>query len=220
MPPDLIPPHGGYSKLVTYKLGNLIYDATASFCEQFISRKDRTFDQMVQAARSGVANIIEGSEASATSKKTELKLTNVAKASQEELLADYLTFLRQRSLPVWDPDSEPAVIVRKTRPETLQQLRLLMATIVRDLLSDLSDPSDKNRKAAIKQEVAANTMICLINQETFLLGRQITRLATDFEEEGGFTERLYRIRSEKRKKPPLSDNSSDQSDLSDPSDKN
>ena len=213
MPPDLIPPHGGYSKLVTYKLGNLIYDATASFCEQFISRKDRTFDQMVQAARSGVANIIEGSEASATSKKTELKLTNVAKASQEELLADYLTFLRQRSLPVWDPDSEPAVIVRKTRPETLQQLRLLMATIVRDLLSDLSDPSDKNRKAAIKQEVAANTMICLINQETFLLGRQITRLATDFEEEGGFTERLYRIRSEKRKKPPLSDNyQSDQSD--------
>ena len=213
MPPDLIPPHGGYSKLVTYKLGNLIYDATASFCEQFISRKDRTFDQMVQAARSGVANIIEGSEASATSKKTELKLTNVAKASQEELLADYLAFLRQRSLPVWDPDSEPAVIVRKTRPETLQQLRLLMATIVRDLLSDLSDPSDKNRKAAIKQEVAANTMICLINQETFLLGRQITRLATDFEEEGGFTERLYRIRSEKRKKPPLSDNyQSDQSD--------
>ena len=209
MPPDLIPPHGGYSKLVTYKLGNLIYDATASFCEQFISRKDRTFDQMVQAARSGVANIIEGSEASATSKKTELKLTNVAKASQEELLADYLAFLRQRSLPVWDPDSEPAVIVRKTRPETLQQLRLLMATIVRDLLSDLSDPSDKNRKAAIKQEVAANTMICLINQETFLLGRQLARLATDFEEEGGFTERLYRIRSEKRKKPPLSDNSSD-----------
>ena len=148
-------------------------------------------------------------------KKTELKLTNVAKASQEELLADYLAFLRQRSLPVWDADSEPAVIVRKTRPETLQQLRLLMATIFRDLLSDLSDPSDKNRNAAIKQEVAANIMICLINQETFLLGRQITRLATDFEEEGGFTERLYRIRSEKRKKPPLSDNSSDQSDQSD-----
>ena len=212
MPPDLIPPHGGYSKLVTYKLGNLIYDATASFCEQFISRKDRTFDQMVQAARSGVANIIEGSEASATSKKTELKLTNVAKASQEELLADYLAFLRQRSLPVWDPDSEPAKIVREARPENLLQLRLLMATIVRDLLSDLSDQSDqsdKNRKAAIKQEVAANTMICLINQETFLLGRQLARLATDFEEEGGFTERLYRIRSEKRKKPPLSDNSSD-----------
>ena len=223
MPPDLIPPHGGYSKLVTYKLGNLIYDATASFCEQFISRKDRTFDQMVQAARSGVANIIEGSEASATSKKTELKLTNVAKSSQEELLADFLAFLRQRSLPVWTPDSEPAKIVREARPENLLQLRQLMAFLVRDLLSDqsdLSDPSDKNRKTAIKQEVAANTMICLINQETFLLGRQLARLAADFEEEGGFTERLYRIRSEKRKKPPLSDNSSDPSDQSDQSDKN
>ena len=149
MPPDLIPPHGGYSKLVTYKLGNLIYDATASFCEQFISRKDRTFDQMVQAARSGVANIIEGSEASATSKKTELKLTNVAKASREELLADDLAFLRQRSLPVWDPESEPAKTVREARPETLPQLRQLMTTIVRDLLSDPPDPSDKNRKASI-----------------------------------------------------------------------
>ena len=215
MPSDLIPPHGGYSKLVTYKLGNLIYDATVSFCDHYISRKDRTHDQMVKAARSGVANIIEGSEASATSKKTELKLTKVAKSSPEELLADYLAFLRQRSLPVWDPDSEPAVIVRKTRPENLLQLRQLMATIVRDLLSDqsdLSDPSDKNRKAAIKQEVAANTMICLINQETFLLGRQLARLAADCEEEGGFTERLYRIRSEKRKKPPLSDNPSDPSD--------
>ena len=215
MPPDLIPPHGGYSKLVTYKLGNLIYDATVSFCDHYISRKDRTHDQMVQAARSGVANIIEGSGASATSKKTELKLTNVAKSSQEELLADYLAFLRQRSLPVWDPDSEPAVIVRKTRPENLMQLSQLMAFLVRDLLSDqsdLSDPSDKKRKTAIKQEVAANTMICLINQETFLLGRQLARLATDFEEEGGFTERLYRIRSEKRKKPPLSDHPSDQSD--------
>ena len=75
----LIPPHGGYNKLVTYKLGLLIYDATAAFCEQYFDRKDRTFDQMVQAARSGVANIVEGSEASAASKKTELKLTNVPK---------------------------------------------------------------------------------------------------------------------------------------------
>ena len=83
MPEPLIPPHGGYKKLVTYRIGNLIYDATVAFCERYISRRDRTFDQMVQAARSGVANIIEGSEASATSKKTELKLTNVAKASQE-----------------------------------------------------------------------------------------------------------------------------------------
>ena len=191
----LIPPHGGYSRLVTYKLGLLIYDATAAFCEHYFDRKDRTFDQMVQAARSGVANIVEGSEASAASKKTELKLTNVAKASQEELLEDYRSFLRQRTLPIWEPESETAKIIRQARPENLTQLRQLMACLV----SDLSDKSDQSDKNAIKQEVAANTMICLINQETFLLARQLSRLAADFEKDGGFTERLYRIRSEKRK---------------------
>jgi len=139
-----------------------------------------------------VANIVEGSEASAASKKTELKLTNVAKASQEELLEDYRSFLRQRTLLIWEPESETAKIIRQTRPENLTQLRQLMALLV----SDLSDKSDKN---AIKQEVAANTMICLINQETYLLARQITRLAADFETQGGFTERLYRVRSEKIK---------------------
>ena len=165
------------------------------FCEHFINRKDRTYDQMVQAARSGVANIVEGSQASAASKKTELKLTNVAKASQEELLEDYRSFLRQRDLKIWDAQSVEAKIIRESRPETLSQLRQIMAHLV----SDLSDASDRSDKNAIKQEVAANTMICLINQETFLLGRQIARLAADFEEQGGFTERLYRVRSEKRK---------------------
>ena len=190
---DLIPPHGGYSKLVTYRLGSLIYDATAAFCKQYINCKDRTYDQMVQAARSGVANIVEGSQASATSKKIELKLTNIAKASQEELLEDYRSFLRQHNLRTWDAQSTEAKIVREARPETLEQLRRVMASLV----SDLSDLSDKN---TIKQEVAANTMICLINQETYLLGRQVARLANDFENEGGVTERLYKIRSEKRKK--------------------
>ena len=191
----LIPPHGGYGKLVTYKLGLLIYDATVAFCEHYFDRKDRTFDQMVQAARSGVANIVEGSEASAASKKTELKLTNVAKASQEELLEDYRSFLRQRKLPMWDAQSVHAQTVREARPENLTQLRQLMACLV----SDLSDKSDQSDKNAVKQEVAANTMICLINQETFLLARQLSRLAADFEKDGGFAERLYRIRSKKRK---------------------
>ena len=122
----LIPPHGGYSKLVTYKLGILIYDATAAFCEHYFNRKDRTFDQMVQAARSGVANIVEASQASATSKKTELKLTNVAKASHEELLEDYRSFLRQRNLPLWDAQSAQAQTVRQARPENLPQLRQLI----------------------------------------------------------------------------------------------
>ena len=192
----LIPPHGGYAKLVTYKLGNLIYDATTAFCDRYINIKDRTHDQMVQAARSGVINIMEGSEASATSKKSELKLTNVAKASQEELLGDYMAFLRQRNLPIWSADSVEAKTVRNTRPGTLAQLRQLMGNMV----SDRSDRSDKSDKTLLKQEVAANTMICLINQETYLLGRQITKLAMNFKENGGFTERLYRVRSENRKK--------------------
>ena len=195
----LIPPHGGYAKLVTYKLGNLIYDATTAFCDRYINIKDRTHDQMVQAARSGVINIIEGSEASATSKKSELKLTNVAKASQEELLGDYMAFLRQRNLPIWSADSVEAKTVRNARPGTLAQLRQLMGNMVSDR-SDRSDKSDKSDKTLLKQEVAANTMICLINQETYLLGRQIAKLAMNFKENGGFTERLYRVRSENRKK--------------------
>ena len=195
MPEPLIPPHGGYKKLVTYRLGNLIYDATVAFCERYFSRKDRTFDRMVQAARSGVANIIEGSEASATSKKTELKLTNVAKASQEELLADYQAFLRQRDLPEWAPDSPGAEGVRQSRPADLAELRQLMGTMVTALAAAQSDRSDRSD---IMATVAANTMICLVNQETYLLKRQIDRLAADFENEGGFTERLYRTRKSRR----------------------
>ena len=199
MPPGpLIFPHGSYKKLRTYKLGNLIYDATAAFCAQYFSRKDRTYDQMVQAARSGVANIIEGSEASATSKKTELKLTNVAKASQEELLSDYQAFLRQRGLPEWKLDSTAIQTLRQVKPETLDQLRELMAALVAD--PALGAARDQADKAALKAEVAGNVMIALIKQETYLLARQIARLAADFEQKGGFTERLYRIRSEVRKK--------------------
>lgn len=172
---DLIPPHGGYKKLVTYRLGNLIYDATAAFCARYLDRKDRTYDQMVQAARSGVANIIEGSEASATSKKTELKLTNVAKASQEELLADYQAFLRQHALPEWQSDSPQVQLIRQTRPETLDELRQLMAVLVSDMSDQLAtaqrsaDGSDPSDKSDIKLTVACNTMITLINQETYLL---------------------------------------------------
>ena len=191
MAEPLIPKHGGYRRLITYRLGMLIYDATVAFCARYIDRRDRTHDQMVQAARSGVANIVEGSEAAATSKKTELKLTNVAKASQEELLFDYQAFLRQRNLPEWPVDSPEALAVRQARPADLGQLRNLMAVLV-------SDRADKADKADRKAEVAANVMICLINQETFLLRRQLSRLEQEFVEEGGFTERLYRVRSARR----------------------
>jgi four helix bundle suffix protein len=141
---------------------------------------------MIQAARSGVQNIAEGSMACATSKKTELKLTGVARASLEELLLDYEDFLRQRGLRIWPKDSAEALAVRKKyRSDGSDK-------------SDRSDESDYGLSSA-PPEVAANTLICLINQASFLLGRQLQKLEQQFLDEGGFTEKLYRARSEARK---------------------
>src|SRR5436190_17834694 len=109
----LIPKHGGYAKLRSYQTAQLIYDCTVIFCDRFIDRRSRTHDQMVQAARSGVRNIEEGSVASGTSKKTELKLTNVARASLEELMRDCEDFLRHRGLRVWDKNSPQALAARR-----------------------------------------------------------------------------------------------------------
>ena len=188
----LILPHGGYRKLRSFQAARLVYDGTVVFCQRFIPKSSRTHDQMVQAARSGVQNIAEGSLASATSKKTELKLTGVARASLEELLLDYEDFLRQRGLRQWYKDEPKALEVRKR------------------FLSDRSDESDGSDWSD-DPEIAANTMICLINQASYLLRRQLERLEQDFLEKGGFTERLYRERCRTRK--------SDWSGKSDRSDK-
>src|SRR6266481_6600137 len=99
-----IPPHGGYENLLSFQKARIIYDATVWFCGRYLQKGDRTNDQMIQAARSGKQNILEGSQASGTSKKTELKLTNVARASLEELRLDYEDFLRQRGMALWAPD--------------------------------------------------------------------------------------------------------------------
>ena len=192
--PRLIPRHGGYRKLRSFRAALAAYDATVLFCDRFIDRRSRTHDQMVQAARSGVRNIEEGSVASATSKKTELKLTNVARASLEELMRDCEDFLRHRGLPVWDKESAEARQVR------------------RELASDTSDLSAVMKTAS--PEVAANTLLCLVNQASFLLHRQLERLERDFVEHGGFTERMYAVRTQKR-----AADVSDQSDRSDTSDK-
>ena len=186
----LIPPHGGYRKLRSFQCAQLVYDATVIFCDRFVEKRSRTHDQMVQAARSGVQNIAEGSVASATSKKTELKLTGVARASLEELLLDYEDFLRQRGLRIWGKDSPEALAVRgkyqsdKSDPSDV---------------SDKSDRSDPHRIATASPEVAANTLICLINQASYLLRRQLQGLERQFLAEGGFTERLYRERQARRR---------------------
>jgi four helix bundle suffix protein len=188
----LILPHGGYRRLRSFQCAQLVYDATVVFCDRFIEKRSRTHDQMVQAARSGVQNIAEGSMASATSKKTELKLTGVARASLEELLLDYEDFLRQRGLRIWAKDSPEALAVRgKYRSDKSDASE-------KSDRSDRSDRSDPYGISTASAEVAANTLICLINQASFLLRRQLQKLEQSFLDEGGFTERLYRERQARR----------------------
>lgn len=119
----LIPKHGGYRKLKSFQVAQLIYDLTVRFCERYVDRGSRTRDQMVQAARSGVQNIAEGSQASGTSKKTELKLTNVARASLEELRLDYEDFLRQKGLPLLPPDHPALRRFKARRCATVEEVR-------------------------------------------------------------------------------------------------
>ncbi|MDZ7266888.1 MAG: four helix bundle suffix domain-containing protein [candidate division KSB1 bacterium] len=179
----IIPKHGGYRNLRSFQTAQQVYDATVIFCNRFIDKRSRTHDQMVQAARSGVQNIAEGSMASATSKKMELKLTGVARASLEELLLDYQDFLRQRGLRLWHKDSPEALKVRKRYSSDK---------------SDLSGTTDPYGISTAEPEVAANTIICLINQASYLLGRQLKSLEEQFLKEGGFTERLYNHRQKQR----------------------
>ena len=190
----LIPPYGGYRKLRSFQTAQLVYDATVFFCNRFVDKHSRTRDQMVQAARSGVQNIAEGSMASATSKKTELKLTGVARASLEELLLDYEDFLRQRGLRIWDKNSPDALAVRK-KYQSDQSDRPDQSDT-----SGGSDASDPYGLATASPEAAANTILCLINQASFLLGRQLQKLEQQFLAEGGFTERLYRERQAARER--------------------
>jgi four helix bundle suffix protein len=180
--PTLIPAHGGYRDLKSYQNSEIVYDGTVAFCDRFVDRRSRTHDQMVQAARSGKQNIAEGSMASGTSKKTELKLVGVARASLEELLLDFEDFLRQRRLALWNKDHAAAQTVRK--------------------LVYSKNRSYETYRAYIEEgspEVAANALICLINQTNYLLDQQLRQLEQQFVKEGGFTERLYRTRIEARK---------------------
>jgi four helix bundle suffix protein len=211
----LIQNHGGYRKLKSFQVAQLIYDITVRFCDRYIDKFSRTRDQMVQAARSGVQNIAEGSQASGTSKKTELKLTNVARASLEELRLDYEDFLRQRGLPIWERSD--------TRRQSLVDCRCATADEVaiwvkeehgrgkggrggrggREVQGGLSGPGGQSGQKmpqgkATYPEITANATLVLIAVACSLLDRQIASQARAFETEGGFTERLHRVRSEKR----------------------
>ncbi|MCX6927410.1 MAG: four helix bundle suffix domain-containing protein [Verrucomicrobia bacterium] len=176
-----IPPHGGYENLLSYQKALVVYDGTRYFCDRFFDKRDRTRDQMVQAARSGKQNIIEGSEASGTSKETEIKLTGVARASQKELLEDYRDFMRNRHIVEWAPEHPYA-----------QRLRRLNRTPGANY--------DTFRKGIEHPDpaICANVLAGLIKVTCYLLDQQLRRLEQDFLNEGGLRERMTRARLSQR----------------------
>jgi four helix bundle suffix protein len=183
VPQNFIPPHGGYEGLLSFQKARIVYDGTVKFCERFLEKRDRTVDQMVQAARSGKQNILEGSKASGTSKETEIKLVNVARASLEELLEDYRDFLRVRKLALWDKNSREARFVRR--------------------LGSQENRSHEPYRTYIETrpaELVANILICLIHQTNYLLDQQLRQLEKAFLEEGGLRERMTRARLSARSK--------------------
>ncbi len=179
--PGFLPPHGNYAELLSFQKAEVVYDITYRFAHKFLSRGDRTIDQMVQSARSGKQNILEGSKAALTSKEMELKLTNVARASLEELLADYCDYLRVRDHVLWTKDSKEALYVRR--------------------LGNKSHTTYETYRAYVETrppEVVANIAICLIHQANYLLDQQVRRLEQDFLKEGGLRERMTRVRLQSR----------------------
>lgn len=178
---NFIPKHGGYQTLLSYQKTTIIYDGTVYFTKRFISKFDRTVDQMIQAARSGKQNIAEASVASGTSKESEIKLTNVARASLEELLIDYRDFLRTHKLIEWE----------KNHPFT-ERLRFLNRTMPSVYETFQKGIENEN------PEICANVMIGLIKVAVYLLGKQIQQLEADFLKNGGLRERMTKARLETR----------------------
>ena len=191
--PSRLRPHGGYRKLRSFQVAQIIYDGTVAFCDRFVDKRSRTRDQMVQAARSGRQNIAEGSRASATSSQTELRLVGVARASLDELLLDYEDFLRQRGLAQWGKIDSRAVQVRA------------LGKVQQPDPSDESDRTDRTDAATYTPwlghadpAVVANALICLIHQANYLLDQQLRGLEQQFIREGGYSERLHAARLEAR----------------------
>ena len=178
----LLPPRGDYQTLLSYQKAEVVYDITFRFAHKFLARGDRTIDQMIQSARSGKQNILEGSKAGTTSKETEIKLTNVARASLEELLADYRDYLRVRDLRQWSKDAKETLFVRDLGRRTPQSFELYREFV-------------ETRPA----EVIANIAICLIHQTNYLLDQQLKTLEQEFLEQGGLRERMTQARLSYRK---------------------
>ena len=202
-----IPENKNYKLLLSYQKSVIIYDCTVYFCDRFFKKFDRTIDQMVQAARSGKQNIVEGSMAAKTSAETEIKLTSVGRSSLEELLEDYHDFLRVKNLTLWEKESEKASYVRKLssgkiKPPEIDENGNNIPALPP---SDVSDSFSRIHQAFVyfiknrPSDVCANIMICLINQCNYLLDKQIRNLEDEFVKQGGLRERMYNARVKYRK---------------------
>lgn len=177
---ELMPDSGNYKKLLSYRKADVIYQMTCYFCTHFLTRGDRTVDQMVQAAHSGKQNIVEGCAASATSAKTEIKLVNVAKASLKELLEDYEDYLKVHGHPQWTEGSAEYEAMRRIGREHSDAAYFMGLVQTRP------------------PETIANMAIILLNQADYLLHRQLERLSEDFRKNGGFSERMAALRRKER----------------------
>lgn len=198
-PKGFIGPHGGYRKLKSFQLAQLVYDVTVKFCERYVSKRSRTHDQMVQAARSGVQNIAEGSQASGTSRKMEIKLTNVARASQEELKLDYEDFLRQRGLEPWPKDDPRRMDLVARRCATADDVSAWVAQQYADVAASSVGLTDAERAERPSYPmITANAALVLIGVTCSLLDRQVRALERRFMREGGVTEQMYRARRRDR----------------------
>lgn len=181
----IIPPRGNYQTLLSFHKAEVVYDVTFRFAHRHLAKGDRTIDQMIQAARSGKKNLLEGSKAGTTSRETELKLTNVARASLEELLDDYRDYLRVRDHPEWEKNSKEALFVRQLGrkvPQTYELYREFVETR--------------------PPEVVANIAICLIHQANYLIDQQLRHLEKDFLEHGSLRERMSQARRKRRRENP------------------
>lgn len=228
---SILASHGGYRKLKSFQIAQLVYDLTVRFCDRYIDKRSRTHDQMVQAARSGVQNIAEGSKVSATSKKMEMKLTQVARASEDELKLDYEDFLRHRGLPCWEQDDPFRQALIDARLQTADEVALWVQRTARHIwekefrgqsgqggqrgreskndpdaassssaVSTRSTPSIPSTPSSLYPWLSANAILALATVAGYLMDRQIQSQARYFEEHGGFTERLYRVRTARRRR--------------------
>lgn len=189
MSESLLPKHGGYKNLLTYQLAELIYDITVLFCEKYVPVSDRTNDQMVQSGRSGFQNIAEGSVDSGVSKKSEIKLTGIAIGCMDELAKDYVKYLKRKKLEEWPPEYPALADLKARHVKSLEAFR-----------GWTKDVWTASGKTLPPDQIAANGTLTLLNLALHLTRKQLASLEKSFLEEGGITERMYRLRREARER--------------------